>query len=599
MTPPKSSAAGEAENSSLITQFRCDALSGFLVFLIALPLCLAIAKASGFPPIGGVITAIVGGLVASFISNSALTIKGPAAGLIAIVAACVADFGGTFGKDAAADYSAYRMVLAVGACAAVIQILFGLFKAGKLGDFFPTAAVHGLLASIGVMIMIRQFLVMLGVGAKLPVEARDLLMEYPQFITQYNLPIAIVGLSSLAIMIFYPLIKVKALKALPVQMVVLIVAIPLAMYLNLHQPTPEELAAKAAAATTATQAANTAATPSAAAAKTAGVAAPPIDPKHSYTIAGKEWSMDPTKYLINVPDNFMKAFVTPDFAAFNKWGIAIKWVLMFAIIASLESLLSAKAVDLLDPQRRKTDLNRDLLACGTANLISSFIGGLPMISEIVRSRANVDNGAKSRWSNVFHGVFLLLFAALLPFVLKLIPIAALAAMLTFTGFRLAHPREFMHMYKIGIEQFVVFVSTIIAIICTDLLIGVLIGMALELVINLFSGLSITAIFSSGAEVSPKGENTFVIVPHNAAVFSNWLSLRACIEKYGLRQNKNIVVDLSSTSLVDHTVMEKLREMEREFEGNKLKLEIIGLESHRAVSAHPAAARKRNLYAVSG
>jgi MFS superfamily sulfate permease-like transporter len=595
---------------------KYDVVSGFLVFLIALPLCLGIAKASGYPPVGGVITAIVGGILASLISNSELTIKGPAAGLIAIVAGCVTAFGGTFGSDPVADALAYKAALAVGVVAAVIQILFGLLRAGKLGDFFPTAAVHGLLASIGVLIMIKQFLNVLGVAAKQPREATELIFDYPHLIMHgtdgtdaFNLPIAVIGLVSLAIMIIYPMIKVKALKAIPVQLIVLIVAIPMAMVLNVKQPgkppaaaalpapgiknvafaAEEKAEAKIAAAK------DKEAKPAAGAhdKKPAAKEAVPLKPGHTYEMGGKEWRTNPDKFLINVPDKFFPdAFAFPDFSAFNgKWGTAIYWIVMFSVIASLESLLSAKAVDLIDPLKRKTDLNRDLLGCGIANLVASAIGGLPMISEIVRSRANVDNGAKTRFSNLSHGLFLLVFVALLPFVVKMIPVSALAAMLVFTGFRLAHPREFVHMYKIGIEQFIVFVTTIIAIVCTDLLVGAIIGMVLELVINVFSGLPITSIFSCSPDVRQQNENTFLIVPHKAAVFSNWLGLRAKIEEYGLKQKKNLVIDLSDTQLVDHTVMEKLHEMERDFRNNNLTMEIVGLDKHTPVSSHPAAARK--------
>ena len=572
---------------------KYDVVSGFLVFLIALPLCLGIAAASGYPPIGGVITAIVGGIVASLISNSELTIKGPAAGLIAIVAACVGEMQQ---YDTADTFPGYRLALAVGVGAAALQIVFGLVKAGKLGDFFPTAVVHGLLASIGVIIMLSQFQKMLGVTDTLPYEPRVLISFYPQHLVHFNLTIAIVGLTSLAIMVIYPMIKIKALKAIPPQLIVLLVAIPLAMALNLKKLTPEEKLADQAAMKAKADADRKAAEskPKDEHQKEHVHVVPPpekVDPNHKFTLAGKDWPMNPKKLLINVPDNFFKeAIVTPDFQAFKHFE-GWKWMFMFAIIASLESLLSAKAVDILDPAKRKTDLNRDLFGCGVANLVSSGLGGLPMISEIVRSRANVDNGAKTRFSNMCHGICLLLFASLLPFVLQMIPIAALAAMLVFTGFRLAHPREFIHMYQIGIEQFIVFVTTIVAIICTDLLIGALIGMAMELLINIVSGLSITSIFSSSPDVRQQNENTFLIVPHQAAVFSNWLGLRAKIEEYGLKQKKNLVIDLSDTRLVDHTVMEKLHEMEREFHNNNLKLEVVGLDKHRAVSAHPAAARK--------
>lgn len=605
---------------------RFDALSGFLVFLIALPLCLAIGRASGYPPIGGVITAIVGGIVASLISNSELTIKGPAAGLIAIIFGAVSAFGGSVGGTGAADFNAYRLALATGVVAAVFQILFGVFKAGKLGDFFPTAAVHGLLASIGVIIMVKQFLAMLGVTAKLPGENLELLREYPQFIMQLNPYVATIGIISLMLMALYPLIKIKAFRAIPVQIIVLAIAVPLAMYFGISRdiPKPSEPAVAAAPA----EAKPVEAQP---------VETKPVEPAHvadtkkdhhapapaplvnPYEMNGKKYTRDPGKLLITVPLDFRKAFVLPaffkadvktdsqgkmesysytgdtdfSFMYSKEMGLTFwKWVIMFAVVASLESLLSAKAVDFIDPAKRTTDLNRDLLGCGVANLIASFIGGLPMISEIVRSRANVDAGAKSRFSNVFHGLFLLLFVSFLPFVVNYIPIAALAAMLVFTGFRLAHPREFGSMWVIGKEQFLVFVTTIVAIVLTDLLVGVLIGMALEFVINYARGLPFTATFSPGFDEPRQEGNAWVITPQHAVTFSNWLPVRSRIDELGLKQNHNIVVDLRKTELVDHTVMEKLKDLSRTFKDKGLELKVIGLEQHKALSSHAEGARQR-------
>lgn len=617
---------GPAEPVPFPASLRYDAMSGFLVFLIALPLCLAIGRASGFPPIGGVITAVVGGIVASLISNSELTIKGPAAGLIAIIFGAVSAFGGTVGGTGAADFNAYRLALAVGVVAAVFQILFGVFKAGKLGDFFPTAAVHGLLASIGVIIMVKQFLAMLGVTAKLPGENLELLREYPNFILQLNPYVATIGIISLFLMALYPLIKIKALKAIPVQLIVLAIAVPLAMYFGITRdvpaaPAPAVVAAAEAPAAEAKSEPAAANHAHAADAKQAGehAAPPPAPPVHPYEFHGKEYTRDPSKLLITVPLDFRKAFVLPAFfkadiktddagkmqsyaytgaADFSfmfskEMGATFwKWVLMFAIVGSLESLLSAKAVDFIDPQKRSTDLNRDLLGCGIANLIASFIGGLPMISEIVRSRANVDAGAKSRFSNVFHGMFLLLFVSFLPFVVNYIPISALAAMLVFTGFRLAHPREFGHMWIIGKEQFLVFVTTIVAIVLTDLLVGVLIGMALEFAINYARGLPFSATFSPGFD-EPREENgSWVITPQHALTFSNWLSMRTRIDDLGLKQERNIVVDLRKTELVDHTVMEKLKDLSRMFRDKDLELRVVGLEQHTPLSSHAEGARQR-------
>jgi len=525
---------------------KSDSVAGFLVFLIALPLCLAIAKASGFPPIAGVFTAVVGGLVTPWLSDSQLTIKGPAAGLIVIVLGCVQDFGFTAGENPVADMQAYRMALAVGVAAGVIQILFGVLRAGVLGDFFPSAAVHGLLAAIGVIIIAKQFPVVLGEIAK--GEPLELLAEIPKEIMHLNPEIAAIGAISLAILFLLPMIKNPAIRKVPAPIVVLLVAVPLALYFNLSNP-------------------------------------------HSYSVLGHDYTVD-SSFLVNVPMNLLSGLAYPDFTALTQ-PIAWKWVIMFALIGSLESLLSAKAIDLLDPLRRKTDLNRDLLAVGVANLASSMIGGLPMISEIVRSRANIDNGAKTKFSNMFHGVYLLLFVALVPSLINMIPLAALAAMLVYTGIRLAHPREFLHVYRIGREQLVVFVGTIIAVLATELLTGIAIGIGIELLVQFIQGVPLASLFRPQTEVRQIDDKCHLIVPRQSAVFANWLLIRNKIEQHGLAQNANVVVDLSDARIVDHTVMEKLHEMEREFRQRGLSLEVIGLDRHIVLSHHPAAARIRS------
>lgn len=542
----EANASTSNSRASLADTLKSDSLAGFLVFLIALPLCLAIAKASGFPPIAGVLTAVVGGLVTPWLSNSQLTIKGPAAGLIVIVLGCVQDFGFTAGENPAADLQAYKMALAVGVAAAVVQILFGLFRAGILGDFFPSAAVHGLLAAIGIIIIAKQFPVALGEVAK--GEPLELLAEIPEKILHLNPEIAAIGVISLAILFLLPLIKNPALRIIPAPIVVLLAAVPMALYFNLKSP-------------------------------------------HSYSLLGHDYTVD-SSFLVNVPMNLVSGLAFPDFTALAK-PIAWKWVAMFALIGSLESLLSAKAIDLLDPLRRKTNLNRDILAIGMANLAAAMIGGLPMISEIVRSRANIDNGAKSKYSNMFHGIYLLLFVALVPSIINMIPLAALAAMLVYTGIRLAHPKEFLHVYQIGREQLVVFVGTIIAVLATDLLIGIAVGIAIELLVQFIQGVPLASLFRPQTEVRQLDGNRHLIAPRRSAVFANWLAIRHKIESFGLARGSNVVVDLSDARIVDHTVMEKLHELEREFRDRGLTLEVIGLDRHIVLSHHPAAARLRS------
>jgi MFS superfamily sulfate permease-like transporter len=271
---------------------------------------------------------------------------------------------------------------------------------------------------------------------------------------------------------------------------------------------------------------------------------------------------------------------------------AIGWVVMFTLIGSLESMLSAKAIDMIDPWKRKTNLNRDLVAVGIANTAVSFIGGLPMISEIVRSKANIDNGARTRFADLWHGVFLLSFVALAPGLIHRIPLAALAAMLVYTGFRLASPREFINVFKIGPEQLLIFTATIIGVLATDLLIGIGIGIAVKAAIHVVNGVPLATMFKPYLEVEPQGNDTVLITARGSAVFTNWLSFKREIEQIGLQEKNNVTVDLSGTKLVDHSVMEKLHEMESDFHQAGLSFEVIGLEAHQQLSSHPFAARKR-------
>ena len=534
--------------------FGKDFLSGFLVFLIALPLCLAISIASGVPPIAGVFTAVIGSIVTTLISNSELTIKGPAAGLIVIVMGCVSEFGEITG-DSSIGGPAYRMMLAVGIISGIIQICFGLFRLGILGEFFPSSVVHGMLAAIGIIIISKQVHTALGVmlvtdseGHKIS-EPLELLAQIPHSLMLMNPEIAVIGVVSLVILFGLPLIKNKYVKRMPSQLIVILLAIPLGIAFDLSN-------------------------------------------EHTDSILGHEYPMG-EKFLVNVPNSLLSAITFPDFNAL-RYPAAWKWIAMFALIGSLESLLSAKAIDLLDPWKRKTNLNRDMFAVGLANTIAAGIGGIPMISEIVRSKANIDNGARTRFAHFWHGVFLVSFVALLPGLIHRIPLAALAAMLVYTGFRLASPREFVHIYHIGREQFIIFVITVVGVLATDLLIGVFIGIGVKFVIHFINGVPMKSFFKPFLEVEEQDDKTCIIRASESAVFSNWIPFKRQIEDVGLTHRRNIIVDLSGTKLVDHSVMEKLHELQEDFQQEGLKLEIIGLESHQQLSHHENSSRRRGI-----
>lgn len=309
--------------------------------------------------------------------------------------------------------------------------------------------------------------------------------------------------------------------------------------------------------------------------------------EHDYTLGHISYHIIPNNLLVQLPDSFLGGMTFPDFSEVFS-ATSLKYIVMFALVGSLESLLSAKAIDILDPYKRKSDLNKDTLAVGAGNLLAGFIGGLPMISEIVRSSANINNGAKTRWANFFHGVFLLLFVALAADLIEMIPNAALAAMLIYTGYRLASPKEFQKTYQIGIDQLSIFVITVVVTLATDLLLGIFAGILAKFIIHLFSGAPIRSLFSANVGFSNVGDD-YVIDVKDAAIFSNYLSFKKHLAK--LPPGKNVTFNFAATRLVDHTFMEHLHHFEEEYHNSGGTIHIKGMNKHKTYSDHPLAARK--------
>lgn len=514
---PKTGFKGLKEN------WQKDLKAGFSVSLIALPLCLGIALASGVPPMAGLITAIVGGLLVSRICGSFVTISGPAAGLIVITLGAAESMGGA---GIETGFAGYQNALGAIVVAGIFITIFGFLKVGKFGDFFPPAAVHGMLAAIGIIIIIKQIYVALGIHA----DSKEIivaLMHLPMLIGGFNPDALIISGVSLAILIVHPKINIKFIKAIPAAMWVLVFAIPLEMTLEVDHTA-----------------------------------------------------------LVHLPDNIEDGIVFP---SFEKIGETAFWsaVVSLALVSAIESVLSAIAVDTQDPYKRKTNLDKDLKGLGTGSSIAAALGGLPMISEIVRSSANINNGGQTTWANFFHGAFLLIFLLIGKPIIELIPLSALATMLVFTGYRLASPKEFLHVAQIGKAQFIVFLTTLITVLFTDLLIGIAAGITLKFIIHFFYGTKISNFFKAKLNTEKSGE-TVIVSATGALIFSNYLSFKSQFKKQ-TEGAKTVLLDFKNVDLMDHTFLLHFHEIVDEMEEKGSQVTKVNMDHLKHVSKHPESA----------
>jgi MFS superfamily sulfate permease-like transporter len=491
--------------------WRDDLHAGFLVFLIAVPLCLGIAIGSGFPPTAGIITAIVGGLLVSRINGSHIVINGPAAGLIVVMLSAVQSLGD---GDIMAGY---RFTLAAIMVAGLFQVFMGVYKAGELSSFFPASVVQGMLTAMGIIIIAKQSHVMLGVIPE-PGSLFSIIYQMLHSLFNPTIEIAFIGIFGLAILIIWPFLQHTPLAKIPAPVMVLLTGIGLGQFFGLQ---PETV--------------------------------PLINTIDNDSILTQN-------FLVEIPVHFPDYFYLPDFSkilTFEFWSAVIS----ICLVASLESLLSASAAEKLDPYRRPTDLDRDLAAVGLGNVVSGFLGGLPMIAELVRSSANVSHGAKTGWSNFFHGIILLIFVIFFPQIINSIPLASLAALLVYTGYRLASPKTFQHVLDIGTEQLFLFMITILGVLATNLLVGVLIGVAVKLVIHLMRGVWLNNMFKIHFTIQHHN-NRITVKLLGSALFSNFLPLKMALTK--LEQGHTIIFDFSEGYLIDHTVLDFIHEFSKNY-----------------------------------
>ena len=516
-TLPKLGIDGLKEN------WRSDLQAGFFVFLIALPLCLGISIGSGFPPSAGIITAIVGGLLVSRFSGSYIVINGPAGGLIVVMLAAVESL-----SDGNDIFSGYRYTLAAIMIAGFFQVLMGRYKLGSLSAFFPAPVVHGMLAAMGISIMAKQIHVMLGVTPE-PGNLFSMIGQIPNSLLNSHAEIATIGLISLAILFIWPYLKQSPMGKIPAPIVILLLGMGLAQFYGIQ---------------------------------------------HEHIHFGQaelhEHLISPP-FLVDIPSDFTEYFYLPDFSkilTFEFWLATIT----ICMVASLESLLSATAAEKIDPYKRRTDLDQDLAAVGMGNVISGFLGGLPMIAEFVRSSANVEAGAKTGWANFFHGLILLVFVVFFPHLIHTIPHACLAALLVFIGYRRATPKIFADVLAIGKDQLFLFIVTILAVLATNLLVGVFFGVFIKLLLHLSRGVWLNNMFKIHYKIEERGGNVTVKII-GSALFSNFLPLKKAVDS--IEQGKKITFDFSQGYLIDHSILVYIDEFSTNYVRNGGSCQKVG------------------------
>lgn len=490
-----------------------DLPSSIVVFLVALPLCLGIALGSNAPPFSGIIAGIIGGIVIGLLSGSQLSVSGPAAGLTAIVLAAIGKL---------PSFEAFLLAVVI---AGVFQIILGFLKAGIMGDYIPSCVIKGMLAAIGVILILKQFPHLVGydknfVGDEAFIEKGDgnTFSGLMRAFDGVTIGAAIIGIGSLVLFVLWEkfMSKTKISKIIPGPLVVVLIAVAAGQLFAASVP--------------------------------------------AYALSNE--------HLVNIPvassvNEFFSFFTSPDWSQLGNKQI---WISAgtIALVASLETLLSIEAIDELDPYQRFTPTNRELKAQGVGNILSGLVGGLPVTSVIVRSSANVNAGAKTKMSAVYHGLLLLACVALIPGILNLIPTSALAAILIFTGYKLAKPALFKLYYQKGWDQFVPFVVTIVAILFTDLLVGVVIGGAVGLFFVFRSN------FKSSLLVV-NDDSKYLFRLRKDVSFLNKPIIKGKLEK--VPENASVVIDTSRADFIDRDIIEVIEDFMKHAPLKNIRVEV--------------------------
>lgn len=481
-----------------------DAIASLVVFLVAIPLCLGIALASGASFFSGIITGIIGGIVVGILSDSQVSVSGPAAGMIAVVLSSVAVLG---------SYQSFLLALVF---AGLLQMVIGTLRVGFIADYVPSSVISGLLAAIGILIIIKQLPIAFGLfptsdSFNVAISAaQETLSLKPLATLMHHIGIVPVAISiiTLAIMLFWGKIPVKALQILPAPIVAVIVAVVFSKLLSVY---------------------------------TAGV-----------SLTGE--------YFVSLPvssswQSLLSEFQHPNLAAWSNANVYI-YGCIIAVVASLETLLNLEAAEKLDPHHRYCSRNKELVAQGVGNVISGALGGLPITSVIVRTSVNIHSGNHSKWSAILHGILLLVAIAFIPHWMNMIPLAALAAILIATGYKLASISLFKKMYSAGWASFASFIVTIVAIVFTNLLLGILIGLAVGLFVILQKNTQ-----SSLLQIKEKranGDYLRIKLPQQVS----FLNKAAILTMFNnIPSNSNVIIDADSTNYIDTDILEVIKDFQ--------------------------------------
>ena len=525
---------------TFITDIPKNLFAGFVVSLIALPLGLGLALASGAPPISGIIAAIVGGIVVSLIGGSNVTITGPGNGLVVVILAAITTLGNGDMQQG------FLFTLAAIVISGVLLIILGFLRMGALGDFFPASAIQGMLAAIGIGIFAKQFHVMLGnLNAKGNII--ELLIQVPRgiidFVKTDNSSMfyaGLVGVLSLLIMIFYSKIRNRYFQLIPAPMWIVVLSVGLYYYFDM--------------------------------------------------VSTSQYPIDQS-LLINLPDDILSNFAFPDFSKAFHFDF-INAVIAITLISSIESLLSIKAVDKLDPLKRRSNVNKDIRALGLATVISGFLGGLNVVTVIARSSINVNNKGSNRSANFFHASFLVLFILLFAPELRKIPLPALAAILVYTGYKLASPENIKKVFSIGKEQLIIFLITLFTTIATSLITGILVGILVTFIIHVIINKDVLLFFKNVLKPNVlmfKEDDKYYVSVKNFSTFLNYTKLKSKLNQ--IPENEEVIIDFSLCDFVDHSVMENMSNYAETFKRKGGHFEVIGLDDSKSGSEHPFALRK--------